>query len=258
MKPNYKLTPWTAAKQNTVSWSFYLPKKAPCPKSSSHTAKTFQSWQPTFVCIIFHWGQKLWALTFQTSCWKCHRYHSQLHLLFFNLHLVPDLCQVFHLLFTKGSLLIWFYTKTDRVRPRSFVLRNSLCEHLQNSDKFFFPGLGFCFFVLFSSSTNLPKASTSCLCSRRICWHNHDKKFMPSLPKQQRPEPKASRREQQQHYFTAQISEGHSVEPLFSVLVLQAGQATTSFKLHFIDPGKLRWCSVSVLQPARWPACLLA
>lgn len=172
---------------------------------------------------------------------------------------MPDSCQVFHLLFTKGFLLTWFYRETWQSHTKKFVVRNRLRGHLQNSNKFFFPGLGFVLLLFcFSSSTNLPTPAISCLSSRRICWHNHPEKFLPSLPQQHSPEPKASRRKQQQHYFTAEISEGHSVEPLFSVLVLQAGQATTSLKLHFIDPGKLRWCPVSVLQPARWPACLLA
>lgn len=34
---------------------------------------------------------------------------------------------------------------------------------------------GFVLLFCFSSSTNLPRASISCLCSRRICWHNHHK-----------------------------------------------------------------------------------
>lgn len=158
----------------------------------------------------------------------------------------------------EGLFADLIYRETDRVKPRRFVIRNSLCEHLQNSN-FSFLVWGFVLLLFCSSSsTNLSRVSISCLHSRRIIWPNHHKKLMPSLPKQCSPEPKASRREQQQHYFTAQISEGHSVEPLFSVLVLQARQATTSLKLHFIDPGKLRWCSVSVLQPACWPACLLA
>lgn len=86
---------------------------------------------------------------------------------------------MFNLLFTEDSQ--WFY----RGWPRSFVVRDSLCEHLQSSNLFFS--------FLFFSSSYLHKDSTSCLCSRKICWHNHHDKFMPALPKQCSTEPNAMR-----------------------------------------------------------------
>lgn len=71
------------------------------------------------------------------------------------------------------------------VRPRQSVWTSAEL-------KLFF----FYFFFISSSSSYLHRDSTSCLWSRRICWHNHHDKFTPGLPKQRSTEANASRREQ--------------------------------------------------------------